>query len=73
MKEINDSDLESIKNLIDNIDKLQSSLQKNVVHVLKGVDPAKISLKKFDEAMSIAKKVSDDIDKDIKHLRKLLR
>lgn len=73
MKEISDSDLEHIKSLIDSIDKLQSMLAKDCVHVLRGIDPAKISLKKFDDAVSVAKRASDEIDKDVKHLRKIFK
>ena len=73
MKEINDEDFETIKSLMDRIDKLQSSLAKDCIHVLKGIDPAKISIKKFDDAISIAKRASDGIEKDIKHLKKLIK
>jgi len=73
MKEINDADLETIKTLLDKIDKFQSSLAKDCIHVLKGIDPAKISTKKFDDAISVAKRASDEIEKDVKHLKKMLK
>jgi len=73
MKEVNDSDLETIKGLLDKIDKYQSMLAKDCIHVLKGIDPAKISIKKFDEAISVAKRASDEIEKDVKHLKKMLK
>ena len=73
MKELTDNDLETIKNLIDSIDKYQSSLAKDCVHVLRGIDPGKISIKKFDEAVSVAKRASDEIDKSVKHLKKLFK
>lgn len=73
MKEISDSDLEHVKSLLDSIDKLQSMLAKDCVHVLRGIDPAKISLKKFDEAVSVAKRASDEIDRNVKHLRKIFK
>lgn len=70
---MNESDIEEAKLLIERIDKLQDQLRKDVVHVLRGVDPAKLSSKKFDSAVSVAKRVSDGIEKDIKKLRKLVR
>jgi len=70
---MDESDLEEAKSLIDKIDKLQDQLRKDVVHVLRGVDPSKLSTKKFDSAVSVAKRVSDGIDKDIKKLRKLIK
>ncbi len=73
MKEISDTDIETIKNLLDRIDKFQSSLSKDCIHVLKGIDPAKISIKKFDETISVAKRASDEIEKDIKHLKRLFK
>ena len=73
MKEINDDDLETVKNLLDRIDKFQSSLAKDCIHVLKGIDPSKISTKKFDDAISVAKRASDEIEKDVKHLKKILK
>lgn len=73
MKEINDDDLETVKNLLDRIDKFQSSLAKDCIHVLKGIDPSKISVKKFDDAISVAKRASDEIEKDVKHLKKILK
>lgn len=73
MKEISDEELEHVKTLLDKIDKYQSSLAKDCIHVLKGIDPAKISTKKFDEAVSAAKRASDEIEKDVKHLKKILK
>ena len=73
MKEINDTDLEAIKNLLDSIDKFQSLLAKDCIHVLRGIDPAKISIKKFDEAIAVAKRASHEIDKDVKHLKKYFK
>ena len=70
---MNDSEIEEAKMLIERIDKLQDQLRKDVVHVLRGVDPSKVSSKKFDNAVSVAKRVSDGIDKDIKKLRKLVK
>ena len=70
---MDESDIEEVKALVDNIDKLQDQLRKDVVHVLRGVDPGKISTKKFDSAVSVAKRVSDGIDKDVKKLRKLVK
>lgn len=73
MKELSDSDLEHVKSLLDSIDKFQSMLAKDCVHVLRGIDPSKISTKKFDEAVSVAKRASDEIDKDVKHLKKIFK
>ena len=73
MKELSDSDLQHVKSLIDSIDKFQSMLAKDCVHVLRGIDPSKISIKKFDEAVGVAKRASDEIDKSVKHLRKLIK
>ena len=73
MKEINDTDIETIKNLLDRIDKFQSSLSKDCIHVLKGIDPSKISVKKFDDAVSVAKRASDEIEKDVKHLKRIFK
>lgn len=70
---MNEADIEEAKALINQIDKLQDQLRKNVVHVLRGVDPSKLSTKKFDSAVSVAKRVSDGIDKDIKKLKKLVK
>ena len=68
-----ESDLETAKELMDRIDKLQDQLRKDVVHALRGSDPSKISSKKFESAMSVAKRVSDGIEKDIKKLKKLVK
>ena len=73
MKEINDTDIETIKTLLDRIDKFQSTLSKDCIHVLKGIDPAKISMKKFDDAVSVAKRASDEIEKDVKHLKRIFK
>ena len=73
MKDLNENDLQAIKNLLDSIDKFQSLLAKDCIHVLRGIDPAKISIKKFDEAISVAKRASDEIEKDIKHLKKYFK
>lgn len=70
---MNESDKESVKELIDHIDKLQDQLRRDVVHPLRGVDPAKLSSKKFDNAMSVVKRVSDGIDKDVKKLKKIVK
>ena len=40
---------------------------------MKGIDPSKISTKKFDDAISVAKRASDEIEKDVKHLKKILK
>lgn len=73
MKELTESDIETIKNLLERIDKFQSSLNKECLHVLKGIDPAKISIKKFDEAISVAKRASAEIEKDVKHLKRFFK
>ena len=73
MKDLNENDLQTIKNYLDSIDKFQSMLAKDCVHVLRGIDPAKISIKKFDEAVSVAKRASDEIEKDVKHLKKFFK
>lgn len=73
MKELSESDLLTVKQLLDKMDKFQDSLRKDVVHALRGADPAKLSIKKFDSAISVAKRVSDEFDKDIKKLKKLLK
>lgn len=70
MKELNDTDIETIKNLLERIDKFQSALSKDCIHVLKGIDPSRISIKKFDDALNTAKRASDEIEKDVKHLKK---
>ena len=73
MKDLTESDIETIKKLLDTIDKYQSALSKDCIHILKGIDPAKISIKKFDEAISVAKRASDEIEKDVKHLKRIFK
>ena len=73
MKDLTESDIETIKKLLDRIDKFQSGLSKDCIHILKGIDPAKISIKKFDEAISVAKRASDEIEKDVKHLKRIFK
>ena len=70
---MNEADKETAKTILERMDKTQDQLRKEVVHSLRGVDPGKISTKKFDDAMSVAKRVSDSLDKDIKRLKKLLK